>query len=150
MVQKRLSCKYIAKLIAICEGIQIYPVYSVEACRATFYPICFRYVDADLFGRPPNSFILFTVSFCILFLGRDCLFLHHTTRPRHRFSEQKLRLSIFFSVPVTFCQVKEMHQTRIFRIVRYNCYFIHFTIKHLLKKQLIFAHICTFSILFNF
>lgn len=69
-LQKRLSCKYIAKLIAICDGIQIYPVYSAEPCRTTFYPICFRYVDersfwstSELFHFVPPS------SFCILFLS---------------------------------------------------------------------------------
>lgn len=41
-MQKRLMCKCIAKLVAIYNGIQIYPVYSVEARRTTFYPICFR------------------------------------------------------------------------------------------------------------
>ena len=58
-MQKRLLCKYIVKLIAICEGIQIYPVYSVEACRAAFYPICFRYV-----GRRIFLVDLRTLSFC--------------------------------------------------------------------------------------
>lgn len=102
-VQKRLSCKYIAKLIAICDGIQIYPVYSAEPCRTTFYPICFRYVDersfwstSELFHFVPPS------SFCILFLSVGIVYFCATPRrARHRFSEQKLRLSIFFSVPVT-------------------------------------------------
>lgn len=63
----------------------------------------------SLRGREIFLVDLRTLSFCspveflhFISLGRDCLFLRHTTRTRHRFSEQKLRLSIFFSVLLTF------------------------------------------------
>lgn len=76
----------------------------------------------SLRGREIFLVDLRTLSFCspveflhFISLGRDCLFLRHATRARHRFSEQKLRLSIFFSVPVTFPRTRRnCERTKIF------------------------------------
>lgn len=47
------SCKYIVKLVAIHDGIQIYSCLFVRSLSRDFLPRLFSYI----LGRPPNSFI---------------------------------------------------------------------------------------------
>lgn len=80
--------------------------------------ICFRFVAANLFGRPPNSFILLHCEF-LHFIPRTRLFIFAPQYDASPFLRTELRLSIFFSVLVILYHSKEMHQSRMFPNVRY-------------------------------
>lgn len=55
--KNRIVQVYRGKLVAIYEGIQIYPVYSVEACHTAFYPGCF---GTAIFRSTSELFHLFS------------------------------------------------------------------------------------------
>lgn len=151
-MQKRLLCKYIAKLIAICEGIQIYPVYSVEACRAAFYSICFRYVGRRIFLVDLRTLSFCSPSVSAFYLSVPGLSIFAPYRGRrtgHRFSEQKLRLSVLFFVTIRLlsaeCRRNASDQNFSGRQI-YDRYLIrHFAIK-ISKKNCLHLHAFVFVV----